>query len=132
MAMLDRAMYTVTVRREFIAQHYLTVPDPGPEGDLHSHAFTLELRFSGPELDEYGYLVDIDELEAVLDDLLARYRDATLNDLPEFAGENPSVENFARHVADRVVDDADVSGPESLTVRLWEDETAWAAYETAL
>ena len=64
--------------------------------------------------------------------LLARYRDATLNDLPEFAGENPSVENFARHVAERVVDDADVSGPESLTVRLWEDETAWAAYETAV
>jgi 6-pyruvoyltetrahydropterin/6-carboxytetrahydropterin synthase len=127
---VDWAMYTVTVRREFIAQHFLTVPNPGPEGDLHSHAFTLELSLSGPELNQYGYLVDIDRVNAALDEVVARYRDATLNDLPEFAGENPSVEHFARHVADRFLDDAGISNPERLEVRLWEDDTAWASYET--
>jgi 6-pyruvoyltetrahydropterin/6-carboxytetrahydropterin synthase len=130
MTTVDRSMYTVTVRREFIAQHFLTVPDPGPEGDLHSHAFTLELRLSGPELNEYGYLVDIDRVDAVVDDIVARYRDATLNDLPEFAGENPSVEHFARHVAERFADGTDLSNPERLEVRLWEDDSAWASYET--
>lgn len=125
-------MYTVTVRREFIAQHFLTVPDPGPEGDLHSHAFTLELRLSGPALNEFGYLVDIDHVDAGIDDIVARYRDATLNDLPEFAGENPSVEHFARHVAERFAADADLSNPERLTVRLWEDDSAWASYEMSV
>jgi 6-pyruvoyltetrahydropterin/6-carboxytetrahydropterin synthase len=125
-------MYTVTVRREFIAQHFLTVPNPGPEGELHSHAFTLELRLSGPELNEFGYLVDIDTVNAGIDDLVARYRDATLNDLPEFAGENPSVEHFARHVAERFVEGAEPSNPERLDVRLWEDDTAWASYETTI
>jgi 6-pyruvoyltetrahydropterin/6-carboxytetrahydropterin synthase len=126
----DRSMYTVTVRREFIAQHFLTVPNPGPEGDLHSHAFTLELSLSGPDLNEFGYLVDIDRVNAAIDEVVARYRDATLNDLPEFDGENPSVEHFARHVADRFAEDADLSTPERLEVRLWEDDTAWASYET--
>jgi 6-pyruvoyltetrahydropterin/6-carboxytetrahydropterin synthase len=129
---VDESMYTVTVRREFIAQHFLTVPDPGPEGDLHSHAFTLELSLSGPDLNEFGYLVDIDRVNAAIDEVVARYRDETLNELPEFAGENPSVEHFARHVADRFVDGAELSNPEQLEVRLWEDDTAWASYETSV
>ena len=47
-------MYTVTVTRSFVAQHFLTVPDPGPEGERHSHTFDVEARLAGPELDEDG------------------------------------------------------------------------------
>ena len=124
--------YELTVKRDLIAQHYLTVPDPGPEGEVHSHDFTIEVRFAGPELDEYGYLVDIDAVNGVLDDIESRYRDAVLNDLPEFAGENPSVERFAANVTDRI--DAALSDPNPtrLAVRIWEDEEAWASHARAL
>lgn len=124
--------YELTVKRDLIAQHYLTVPDPGPEGEVHSHDFTIEVRFEGPELDEYGYLVDIDAVNEVLDDIEARYRDAVLNDLPEFAGENPSVERFAANVTDRI--DAALSDPNPthLAVRIWEDEEAWASHARPL
>ncbi|MFT4881103.1 MAG: 6-pyruvoyltetrahydropterin/6-carboxytetrahydropterin synthase, partial [Salinirussus sp.] len=40
-------MYTTTVRTDFVAQHYLTVPDPGPEGEPHSHHYEVELEFRG-------------------------------------------------------------------------------------
>ena len=33
-------------------------------------------------------------VEAALDELAARYRDRTLNDLPEFEGLNPSIEHL--------------------------------------
>ncbi|MFC7175652.1 6-pyruvoyl trahydropterin synthase family protein [Halosegnis marinus] len=123
--------YRLTVRREFVAQHFLTVPDPGPEGEPHSHVFTAEVEFAGPDLGAYGYLVDIDAVEAVLDDVVGRYRDALLNDLPEFDG-NPSVERFARLFGDRVVDGLDDPTPTRLVVRLWEDDLAWASHERRL
>jgi len=124
--------YRLTVRRSFIAQHFLTVPDPGPEGEVHSHEFTAEVEFAGPELGEYGYLVDIDAVEAALDDCEARYRDALLNDLPEFGDANPSLERFARLFGDRLVDALDDTTPTRLTVRMWEDDLAWASHHRAL
>lgn len=124
--------YELAVTRDFVAQHFLTVPDPGAEGDVHSHRYTVEMRFAGPTLGEYGYLVDIDAVNAVLDDLEERYRDATLNDLPEFEGHNPSVERFARVFGDRVDDAITEPNPTVLIVRLWEDESAWASHRRSL
>lgn len=121
-------MYAVTVRRDFIAQHFLTVPNPGPEGELHSHHFELEVALDGPSLNEYGYLVDIDQVNGVLDDIESRYRDATLNDLPEFEGRNPSVEHFARIIADRIDEAIDTDPINAIAVTVWEDQTAAATY----
>ena len=125
-------MYELSVSQTFVAQHYLTVPEPGPvEGAPHSHRYEVEVRFAGPELNEYGYLVDIDAVEATLADLTARYRDELLNDLPAFEG-NPSVERFARVFADELAAGIDAPAPERLTVRMWEDDIAWASYERSL
>jgi 6-pyruvoyltetrahydropterin/6-carboxytetrahydropterin synthase len=124
--------YELTVTRDFVAQHFLTVPEPGPEGEPHSHHFEVDVRFTGPDLDEYGYLVDIDAVNDVLDDIEARYRDRLLNDLPEFAGQNPSVERFARHVGDRIADQLSDPNPTELAVRIWEDESAWASHRRSL
>lgn len=124
-------MYTVSVSRTFVAQHFLTVPDAGPEGEWHSHRYELELQLRGETLNEYGYLVDIDDVKRALDNAIDRYRDETLNDLPEFEGRNPSLEYFARIICDRLLDQMEPSEVDSATVKLWEDGTAWAAYERA-
>jgi len=125
-------MYRLAVSRDFVAQHYLTVPNPGPEGEVHSHHFEVTVRLAGPDLNEYGYLVDIDAVNAALDHLEARYRDALLNELPEFEGLNPSVERFARLFGDRFVERVPTDVPTDLTVRMWEDEDAWASHERSL
>lgn len=125
-------MFRLSVSRDFVAQHFLTVPDPGPEGEVHSHHFEVAVRFVGPELNEYGYLVDIDAVDAALDHLESRYRDVLLNDLPEFEGANPSVERFARVFGDRFVEHAPTDHPTRLTVKMWEDEDAWASHERSL
>ncbi len=120
-------MYQLMVRRDFVAQHYLTVPNCGPENEWHSHHFEVETLLEGDTLTENGYLVDIVEVEDALDALVDRYRDATLNDLPEFEGLNPSIEHFSRIFCMSLRDQLDTDRLDT-TVRIWEDEDAWASY----
>lgn len=125
-------MYSVAVSRTFVAQHYLTVPDPGPEGQLHSHTFTAEAQFSGPEVNEYGYLVDIDHLEVAMDETVADFRDETLNDLPEFDGKNPSAEHLARAFATRLLDRIEPPTATQLELTIQEDDVASISYQQSL
>ncbi|MFQ3284341.1 MAG: 6-pyruvoyltetrahydropterin/6-carboxytetrahydropterin synthase [Natronomonas sp.] len=125
-------MYSTTVSTDFVAQHFLTVPNPGPEGEPHSHHFEIEMTFRGPELNEYDYLVDIDDADAALSELADRYRDELLNDCPAFEGYNPSVERFARVVFERVTDAVDDDTVTELAVTVWEDDTAAATYDASV
>ena len=80
-------MYTVAVKRDFVAQHFLVGGDWGAENQKHSHHYEVEVRLEGASLDEHGYLVDIVEIEQHTDELVAGYRNKTLNHLPEFEKE---------------------------------------------
>jgi len=86
------------------------------------------LQLEGVALDEHGYLVDIVDIEANLNALVAYYSDKTLNDLPEFAGRNPSLEHFARILCDTLAERIKTATVGVFTVQLWESEIAWAAY----
>lgn len=121
-------MYTVAVKRDFIAQHYLVGGDWGAENHRHSHHYQMEVRLEGRTLDQHGYLVDIVDIERQLEALTATYRDRTLNDLPAFAGLNPSIEHFARILCQAL--SAGIGAPNvgAVTVILWENDSAWAAY----
>ena len=119
--------YTLAVKRDFAARHYLVGGDWGEENRLHAHHYQVEVQLEGKILDKHGYLVDIVALEAHLQELVAYYRDQTLNDLPEFAGLNPSIENFARLLCQELL--SRLKEPLSaVTVQIWENEIAWAAY----
>ena len=65
-------------------------------------------------------------LERGLDAALARFAGAFLNDLPEFADANPSLERFAKAHWDRLSPSLP-PGVEG-SVRVWENESAWAGY----
>jgi 6-pyruvoyltetrahydropterin/6-carboxytetrahydropterin synthase len=121
-------MFTVAVSRDFVAQHVLTAGSGGPEHVWHSHSYRIEVSLEGSSLDESGYLVDITEIESRLDVLVARYRDRTLNELPELAGLNPSVEHVARAACVSLAAELDAPSLRALTVKLWEGPSAWASY----
>src|SRR6185503_4635935 len=125
-------MYTVAVKRDFVAQHFLIGGDWGAENLKHSHHYAVELQLEGESLDPHGYLVDIVDIEKHLDHRVAYYRDKTLNDLPEFKGLNPSIEHFSRilcqALAGRIVETQQAASLRFVTVKLWENEIAWASY----
>ncbi len=121
-------MYTLAIRRDFIARHFLIGGDWGPENFPNSHHYVLELRLQGRELDRHGYLVDIVDVEKHLDGRIAYYREKMLNDLPEFNGLNPSLEHFARILAISLNERIQASNLTALEVILWENEAAWASF----
>lgn len=125
-------MYQLAIQRDFVAQHYLIGGDWGPENDLHSHHYRVEVLLSGAQLDQHGYLLDIVDLEKVLGELVDRYRDTTLNDLPEFSGLNPSIEHFTRIFANKLSGGFQAPNLDDMTVKLWENEIAWASYSKTL
>lgn len=122
-------MYTLAVRRDFIARHFLIGGDWGPENFPNSHHYVLELQLQANELDQHGYLVDIVDVSHHLDELIGHFGEHMLNDLPEFEGLNPSLEHFARILASAL--DSRIGAPNlcGLKVILWENDDAWASYD---
>lgn len=122
-----RKQYALGVRRDFVARHYLVGGDFGAEGKLHSHHYRIEVVLESGRLDQHGFLVDIVAVNEALDARVTRYRDATLNELPEFGGENTSCETFSRVLAEGL--DAEIGGSAltALSVQVWEDENAWGS-----
>ena len=125
-------MYTVAVKRDFSAGHFLVGGDWGAENELHEHHYAVELQLHGEGLDDHGFLVDIVDIEANLDELVAYFRERTLNELPEFAGLNPSIEHFARILCGMLAERIGAGTLRSLTVQVWENEIAWASYRWEL
>jgi len=125
--MRSKESYAVAVRREFTARHYLIGGDWGAENQLHEHHYIVEIRLEGSQLDRHGYLIDIDAVAAALDEQVGRYRDKTLNSLPEFAGLNPSLEHLSRIMGVSLAATINTR-LQVLTVRIWENEFAWAEY----
>ncbi|MQC27444.1 MAG: 6-carboxytetrahydropterin synthase [Chloroflexi bacterium] len=121
-------MFSLCVQRDFEAQHYLIGGDWGEENAPHTHNYRLELTLEGDTLNHHGFLIDIEEVGRELDGLLATYRGATLNTLPDFEGLNPSLERFARIVCAALARRLRTEQLRAVNVRLWESQDASASY----
>jgi 6-pyruvoyltetrahydropterin/6-carboxytetrahydropterin synthase len=123
-------MYLLCLHSGFTARHRLVGGDWGAENSPHPHSYRIEWELRANELDRHGYLVDLLEVERSLGEVVERYRDAMLNELPEFADANPSLERFVKILWDRLA--ATLPKGTECVVRLWENDAAWAGFEQSL
>jgi 6-pyruvoyltetrahydropterin/6-carboxytetrahydropterin synthase len=121
-------MYKLAVKKDFIAQHFLTGGDWGSENQKHSHHYQLEIQLMGKDLDNHGFVVDIVRINEHLEKLISSYRDKTLNDLTEFKDINPSIENLARISYQTFYQLIQGTEIRALKVKVWEDNIAWVSY----
>lgn len=119
--------YTIALARNFSARHSFPQKE-GTEGLPHPHEYRLEIQLRGDKLDQNGYLVDLDEIDRLLREVLVRYTDVFLNDLPEFSDIPPSLENFSRLLCRAVSGGLKAPQVEAVTLKLWENEWAWASF----
>ena len=121
-------MYALAVKRDFVAQHFLIGGDWGAENQWHSHHYVVELQLQGDTLDQHGYLVDIVKVDEKMNEMVAFYKDHTLNDFPAFAGLNPSIEHFARILCVSLAEQIAFPNIHTYIVTVWENDIAWASY----
>lgn len=115
-------MYFVTVRREFSADIQLTPSEPRAGANLRHHDYILEVRAEGQDTDESGFLINITRLESIVDGLLEPWKGALLNDLPDFRGENPTLETVARVACNGIAEQFVTKRIDTIQVTLWESE----------
>lgn len=94
-------MFEVVITAWFSASHQLRLLDGSLE-PLHGHNWHVRLTCRGPRLDAIGVLVDFTQLKPALNRVLDEMHDRHLNELPAFAQRNPSAENVAVVVAERI------------------------------
>ena len=122
-------MFEVMIERNFSSAHQLR----GYRGkceNLHGHNYKIEIFARGRELDNIGLLVDFGDLKAAADEIVQYLDHRNINELPPFDAElNPSAENLARYILERVA--ARVGDPrvQVYKVRCYETPTSVATYQ---
>ena len=124
-------MFEAGVVARFDAQHVMHGME-GPEGVLHSHDYRIEVTAARTELDDLGMVVDLDVLQAAVDDVVARSKGMNLDEvvLPRDT-ESVTVEALALWVHREVGRSIANSGVEELHVRAWETDDAFGGYAAA-
>ena len=122
-------MYELGVNKTFIAQHYLIGGNWGPENDPHSHAYRLEVVCKAKKTNQHNYLIDIVDLKNTIDEVTNRFSDQLLNNMPEFNQTNPSIEYFAQVLYTILKPTISRLQADTFKVKLWEDDSSWAAYD---
>ncbi len=118
-------MFEVKVRDHISSAHVLHGYD-GPCSRLHGHTWKVEVCLQACDLDPIGLAIDFKVLKNKLKEVLQPLDHVNLNELPAFAGMNPSTENLARHIYKQMVSK---TAPLKLKhVEVWESDTASIVY----
>ena len=126
-------MYELKVITRFAAAHRLTMVGAKCE-NMHGHNWKIEVVLKGDRLNSAGVLMDFGDVKALLRDIIARLDHQFLNELPMFAGGQPSSERIAAFVADQLQQAIDVPTVRVSRVSAWESEDAcatWVANESS-
>jgi len=122
-------MFEVMIERNFSSAHQLR----GYKGkceNLHGHNYKIEIFARGRELDHIGLLVDFGDLKTAADDIVGYLDHRNINELPPFDAElNPSAENLARYILERVAARVGDERVEVYKVRCYETPTSVATYQ---
>jgi 6-pyruvoyltetrahydropterin/6-carboxytetrahydropterin synthase len=117
-------MYSIKVEGNFSSAHNLR----GYKGkceDLHGHNWKVEVVVTSDKLDKIGMVADFKYIKLELNQELEKLDHKYLNNIPYFKKINPTSENIAKYIFDRL--DPRIDNLSFVTV--WENNTCSATYE---
>jgi 6-pyruvoyltetrahydropterin/6-carboxytetrahydropterin synthase len=116
-------MYSIKVEASFSSAHNLR----GYKGkceELHGHNWKIELVAAKDKLDKTGMVLDFKYLKTQLNSVLEKLDHKYLNGLPYFKKVNPTSENIAKYIYERIRRKV----PATKSVTVWESENSQATY----
>ena len=120
-------MYEIAVFSHFSGAHRLRYLH-GQCENLHGHNWKIEAHVTSRHLGKDGVAIDFGMLKEKLRTILKDLDHTHLNDLPYFESREPSSENIARYIFDRLKPKLKEHSVILKKVTAWESETASASY----
>ena len=116
-------MYEIKVKASFSAAHNLRKYH-GKCERLHGHNWNVEAVFAYNALGKDGMAVDFREAKKILHDILEGLDHSYLNDNSFFKKTNPTSENIARFIFNRLKE----KNKNIRSVAVWENDSSCAVY----
>jgi 6-pyruvoyltetrahydropterin/6-carboxytetrahydropterin synthase len=120
-------MYEVKIVTQFAAAHRLE-NFKGKCESLHGHNWKVEVFLGGQDLDETGLLMDFGEVKARTKEVLEEIDHKYLNELAAFQNRNPSSENLAAYLFERLGAVFNHDRVKVRRVNVWESDSSCASY----
>ena len=120
-------MYEVTIKKSFSAAHLLKEIG-GKCEELHGHNFLVEVSVAAESLNSEGLLIDFRVLKRWTDEVLEQLDHKYLNELEYFKNINPSSEQLARFLFDRISEKSRQAKVTLSRVTVWESENSRVSY----
>lgn len=120
-------MYEITVTSHFSGAHRLRYLH-GKCEELHGHNWKVEVSVLSNRLGKEGIVIDFGILKQKVERVLKDLDHTYLNDLPHFSGIEPSSENIAKYIFDRLKSELKGGQGKLRKVTAWESETSRATY----
>ncbi len=120
-------MYELETSRVISCAHRLA----GYNGEccnLHGHNYRITVVLRAEKLDRIGIAFDFRKLKQVTDDAMAGYDHACLNDLPDFKDLNPTSENIARVLYQKMAPGINDGNVRLYIVKVAESDSSSACY----
>ncbi len=120
-------MYELSVISRFSGAHHLRGYD-GPCGKVHGHNWEIEVFLRGAGLDDLGMLADFTIIKSAMREALTSLDHEDLNDVAAFTRRNPTSENIAKYLHERLSGMLDCPAFTVFRVRVSESPGASASY----
>ena len=95
-------MYKITKKLEVAGAHKLELPYESKCSNLHGHNWIITVELQSEELTEYGMVMDFTHIKKLIHEPLDH---SYINDV--IPGINPTAENIAKWIADRLTGEFD-------------------------
>jgi len=114
----------------FGARHFVTMS--GVQGPPHHHSFRVEALMNAPAQDSDGVVLGFGEARKLLEDIVLDYNESLLNTIEPFTSIQPTSENIAKVIFDRLKSQLNANEIRLKQVRVWESPTNSASYSDAV
>jgi len=120
-------MFDISVREDFSSAHNLR----GYKGkceSLHGHNWRVEVVVSSKKLDKTGMVMDFKKLKEIVYSAIKDLDHKYLNDIPYFKKVNPTSENIARYIFNKIKPLVKKESVALKNVSVWENQGSKATY----
>ena len=121
------AKYRMKIVTDFAAAHQLR-DYPGVCSRLHGHNWKVEVDVVASQLDKVGMGLDFADIKSATRELIGTLDHRNLNDLVPFDTVNPTAENIAAHLYQRLSKELNDERVKVDAITIWETERACVTY----